>query len=87
MNLANALLSQFGQNGAVEVLDESISLCRERLVLCPPGHRYRGYTVNSLVQCLEKRHEVTGDDQDLEEIQDLKAELDVLWKKARDPLI
>ena len=77
MNLANALLSQFEQNGGVEVLDESISLCHERLDLCPPGHRYREHAVKSLVQHLEKRHEVTGDDQDLGEIQDLQAELDV----------
>ncbi|KAJ2926449.1 hypothetical protein H1R20_g10646, partial [Candolleomyces eurysporus] len=73
--LAEAYLSQFERNGAVEVLNEAISLRREVLVFRPLGHRYRAGHVQSLVRLLEKRCEVTGDDQDCREIEDLKAEL------------
>jgi hypothetical protein len=62
----------------VGVLDEAISLCRELLLLSPPGHRYRAYYLNVLVQVLEKRHGVTGDDRDHGEIDDVKAELAAL---------
>ncbi|RXW14044.1 hypothetical protein EST38_g11810 [Candolleomyces aberdarensis] len=75
--LANAYLFQFEQDGAVQVLDESVSLGREALVLCTPGQRYRAYYVKTLVQLLEKRREVIGDDRDCGEIVDLKAELAV----------
>ncbi|KAJ2924460.1 hypothetical protein H1R20_g12644, partial [Candolleomyces eurysporus] len=73
--LAEAYLSQFEQDGAVEVLDEAISLRWELLALFPPEHRYRAYYVKSLVEILEKRPEVTGDDRYCGEIEDLKAEL------------
>ncbi|KAJ2924464.1 hypothetical protein H1R20_g12641, partial [Candolleomyces eurysporus] len=68
-------LSQFERDGAVEVLDEAISLRRELLILHPSGHRYRAYYVISLVKILERRPEVTGDDRYCGEIEDLKAEL------------
>jgi hypothetical protein len=73
-NLASALLSQFEQNREVGTLDEAISLRRE-LLLLSPGHRYRAYFLKNLVLVLEKRHEVTGDDRDHGEIDDVKAEL------------
>ncbi|RXW22978.1 hypothetical protein EST38_g2861 [Candolleomyces aberdarensis] len=72
---ADSLLCQFKQNLAVDVLDEAISVRRELLVFHLPGHRYRARGVNSLVALLKKRCEVTGDDRDSGEIEDLKAEL------------
>jgi hypothetical protein len=78
-NLADALLLQFEQNREVGVLDEAISLRHELEVFRPPGHRYRaGDVAAPLVLLLEKRCEVTGDNRDCGEIDDLKAELATL---------
>ena len=43
-NLANTLLSQFEQNGAVESLDEAILLHRplDDFQICPPNCHFRG---------------------------------------------
>jgi hypothetical protein len=71
--LADAYLSQFEQNGAVEVLDEAVSLAREWPVLCQPGHRYWAYYVKFLVGLLKKRQELTGDGQDCGEIKGWEA--------------
>ena len=75
--LAQAYQSQFeqGASEAVEALDEAISLAREGPLLCPPGHRARPDCVKFLVELLEKRREVTGDDRDCGEIEDWEAEL------------
>ncbi|KAJ2934657.1 hypothetical protein H1R20_g2438, partial [Candolleomyces eurysporus] len=81
MNLANAFLSQFNQNGALDDLNESISHCRELLVLHPPGHRYRKSLVEFLVSLLKMRCEAVEDDRDYEEVEDLRAELDVFHRE------
>jgi tetratricopeptide (TPR) repeat protein len=77
-NLARVYLSQFEQkqNGAVEVLDEAISLAREWPVLCRPGHRRRAEYLEFLVRLLKSRREFTGDDRDCGEIEDWEAELE-----------
>jgi tetratricopeptide (TPR) repeat protein len=78
-NLANALLFQFERSGAVEVqVDEAISLRCERLTLYPPGHRSQVNAVCQLRWILVKRREVTGDNRDDKEIEDLWAELAAL---------
>ncbi|KAJ2918078.1 hypothetical protein MD484_g2308, partial [Candolleomyces efflorescens] len=75
--LARAYLSQCEQagSGAVEALDEAISLVREGPVLCPPGHRSRAAHVIGLLKLLKKRRDAAGDDRDSEEIEDWEAEL------------
>ncbi|RXW15370.1 hypothetical protein EST38_g10484 [Candolleomyces aberdarensis] len=71
--LVYALLLQFELNGAFEILNEMRSLCHELLVLHRPGHRLRKHHVELLVEILEKRREITGDEET--EIEGLKAEL------------
>ncbi|KAJ2914752.1 hypothetical protein MD484_g5674, partial [Candolleomyces efflorescens] len=83
-NLAAALSLQLALNQDVRVLDEIISLCRELRLLVPPtGHRYSEKYLGNLVRCLEKRREVTGDDQDQEEIEELNVELAELERARR----
>jgi tetratricopeptide (TPR) repeat protein len=77
-NLADVLLLQFEQNREVGILDEAISLRRELLILRPPGHRYRKADLKGFLHLLEMRREVTGDDRDRGEIDDVKAELAAL---------
>jgi tetratricopeptide (TPR) repeat protein len=77
-NLANVLLLQFEQNREVEVLDEAVSLRRELLILHPSGHRHRKDHLKDILHLLEMRREVTGDDRDHGEIDDVKAELATL---------
>jgi tetratricopeptide (TPR) repeat protein len=83
-NLAYVLLSQFEQNREVEVLDEAISLRRELLILRPSGHRYRAADLQDILHLLETRQEVTGDDRDRGEIDDLEAELATLDDECED---
>jgi hypothetical protein len=74
--LADALLLKFDQNRELGVLDEAISLRRELLsITSSPGNIYRPGVAKRLLYLLEKRREVTGDDRDYGEIEDLEAEL------------
>jgi hypothetical protein len=73
-NLASALLCQHDRNGDVTILNEAVDLCRE-LVLQPIRHREHNSDLELLVECLEMRFALTGDEADCEEIKVLQQEL------------
>ena len=73
--LARTLWDCFGKTGSMVDLDEAISMSREVLSLCPPGHPHRLLPLENFIEILEARFKENGDQSDFEEAASLRQEI------------
>ena len=66
-DLSNALYHCFQQLGGIEYLDESITLRRQSLNLCPIGDPNRSVILNNFAAAMTDRFKQLGRTEDLEE--------------------
>ncbi|KAJ2920535.1 hypothetical protein H1R20_g16558, partial [Candolleomyces eurysporus] len=74
--LIDALRKRFDKAGAQELLDEAVSVARDSLGIFTPENYYRNVFVTLLRDLLKQRVEISENQDDLEEISRLEAELE-----------